>query len=176
MKLGDMLSLNRNFAEADSLYQILISQNPNQVYYYLANMRRNLLVKDSLIVCYLHGNDFDKYNILKEYISGQYDYSAFPVLIDLANRFEGDYTLFMTIFGKNFDVEDFSGSFAMYKLSNYMLVHLDFERARKIAALAMRVETDKNFNTIPKSNYEKINWFYLNSKSVLNNISIEYNN
>ena len=176
MKLGDMLSLNRNFAEADSLYQILISQNPNQVYYYLANMRRNLLVKDSLIVCYLHGNDFDKYNILKEYISGQYDYSAFPVLIDLANRFEGDYTLFMTIFGKNFDVEDFSGSFAMYKLSNYMLVHLDFERARKIAALAMRVETDKNFNTILKSNYEKINWFYLNSKSVLNNISIEYNN
>jgi hypothetical protein len=82
----------------------------------------------------------------------------------------------MTIFGKNFDVEDFSGSFAMYKLSNYMLVHLDFERARKIAALAMRVETDKNFNTILKSNYEKINWFYLNSKSVLNNISIEYNN
>jgi len=176
MKLGDMLSLNHKFVQADSIYKSLISQNPNQTYYYLANMRHNMLVSDSLIVPYLHGNEFDKYNILKECIAGQYDYSAIPVLIDLANRFDGDYNLFMKLFGKNFDADDYSESYAMYMLSNYMLIHLDFERARKIAALALRVKTDKNFDSILKSNYEKINWFYLNYKNVLNNITIGYNN
>jgi hypothetical protein len=176
MKLGDMLSLNRNFTEADSMYHILIAQYPNQIYYCLAKMRLHLLVKDSLIVNYINGNDFDKYNLLKEYISGRYDYTVLPVLIDLSNRFEGEYNLFMTIFGKNFDADDFSKSYALYKLSNYMLAHMDIERARKIAALAMRVKIDQNFDTMLKLNYEKINWFYLNSKKVLNNITIEYNN
>ena len=176
MKLGDMLSLNHNFIDADSIYKSLISQNPNQVYYYLANMRHNLLVKDSLIIPYLNGNDFDKYNILKEYVSEKYDYPAIPVLIDLADHFEGDYNLFMKAFDKNFEADNFSESYAMYKLSNYMLEHLDFERARKIAALAMRVKTGKNFDAMLKSNYEKINWFYLNYKNVLSNITIGYNN
>jgi hypothetical protein len=176
MKLADMLSLNHNIYQADSIYKSLISQNPGQVYFYLANLRHNLLIKDSLITAYLKGNDFDKYNILRQYISGQYDYSAIPVLIDLAQLYDENYNLFMEVFAKNFDVDDFSGSYAMYKLSNYMLVHLDFERARKIAALAMRIKTSKNFDEILRSNYEKINWFYLNNKSVLNNVTTAYSN
>jgi len=175
MKLGDMLSLNHRTQEADSVYHLLAAQNPNQVYAYLVNLRIHLLGKDSLIVCYLEGNDFDKFNILKEYISGKYDYTAFPVLIDLSNRFEENYNLFMTIFDKNFDAVDFSESYALFKLSNYMLEHLDIERARKVAALALRAKTDKNFDLMLQANYEKINWFYLNYKSVLNNITIGYN-
>jgi hypothetical protein len=52
---------------------------------------------------------------------------------------------------------------------------MDIERARKIAALAMRVKTDKNFDEMLRSNYSKTNWFYLNYKSVLSNITIDYN-
>ena len=174
MKLGDMLSLDSNFAEASSMYHLLIAQYPNRVYYYLANLRLQMLVKDSLIINYLNGNDFDKYNILKEYISAKYDYSAFPVLIDLTNRFDGNYNLFMSVFGKNFDASDYSGCYALYKLSNYMLEHMDIERARKIAALAMRVKTNKNFDDILRSNYVKISWFYLNYKRLLSNVTIEY--
>jgi hypothetical protein len=176
MKLGDMLAINHNNQEADSVYHLLAAQNPNQVYSYLVNLRIHLLGKDSLIVYYLNGNDFDEFNILKEYISGKYDYTAFPVLIDLSNRFEENYNLFMTIFDKNFDVNDFYEGYALFKLSNYMLEHLDIERARKIAALSMRAKTNKNFDSMLKSNYEKINWFYLNYKSVLNVITIGYNN
>jgi hypothetical protein len=176
MKLADMLCLNRKFAEADSIYKSVILQRPNQTYFYLANMRHNLIGRDTLIVPYLSGNDFDKYNILKEYISGQYDYSAIPVLIDLADRFEADYKLFMTTFVKNFDADDYSESYAMYKMSNYMLAHADFESARKIASLALRVKNDENFDAILKSNYYKINWFYNNYKSILSNSTIGYNN
>jgi hypothetical protein len=176
MKLGDMLVLNHNYKEAESLYKSLILQNPNQIYYYLANMRCNLLFRDSLIAGYLRGNDFDKYNILKEYISGQCDYSALPVFIDLSDRFEGDYNLFPASFSRNFAVTDFAGSYAMYKLSNYMLAHLDFEGARRTAALAACVKTGRNFDTVFESNYEKINWFYVNYKSILSNITIGYNN
>ncbi|MDR3627701.1 MAG: hypothetical protein P4L45_12740, partial [Ignavibacteriaceae bacterium] len=176
MKLGDLLSLNHKFAEADSIYKSVILQRPNQTYYYLANLRHNLIGRDTLIVSYLHGNDFDKYNILKEYISEQYDYSAIPVLVDLAGRFEADYNLFIAIFTKNFDADDYSESYAMYKVSNYMIAHSDFETARKIASLALRVKNDENFDAILKSNYYKINWFYNNYKNILSNSTIGYNN
>jgi hypothetical protein len=76
----------------------------------------------------------------------------------------------MTTFHNTFEVENFAGSYAAYKLSNYMLNHLDFERARKIAALALRFKADKNFNYIFEANYDKVNWFYVNSKDVLEDI------
>ena len=167
LKLGDLLAQDYKFAEADSIYKNIIAQNPNRTYYYLANLRHNLIERDTLIIKYLRGNDFDKYNILKEYIGAKYDYSAMPVLLDLAENFDGDYRQVMTTFAKNFDTDDYSQSFALYKLSNYMAAHADFESARKIASLALRVNNDDNFGAILKSNYYELNWFYLNYKSIL---------
>ncbi len=170
LKLGDLLSLNKNFVRADSIYECLINQNPNHTYFYLANLRCDLLKSDSLIRPYLLGNEFDKYNILTELNSENYDYYSIPVLIDLANSFNENYDLFIKQFHKKIEVTDFQSSFAMFKLSNYMLAHLDFNGARRIAALALRYNDDKDFQIILKSNFNKADWFYKNYSNVLKNV------
>ncbi len=172
LKLGDLFSLENNFNKADSLYRNIIDQNPNRTYFYLANLRHDLVMSDSLLIPYIKGNDFDKYNILEKINSSKYDYYSIPVLIDLAKSFEMDYDLFMKNFQNRIEVNDYASSFAMYKLSNYLLVHLDFKRARKIAALAERFDSDKNFRIILDSNYKKADWFYKNYSDILNNLKI----
>ena len=172
LKLGDLYSLENNFQKADSLYKLLSRQNPNQTYFYLSNLRQDLISSDSLIVPYLKGNDFDKYNILVGLNSKKYNYNSIPVLIDLADSFNEDYDLFMKNFSFKVDVNDFASAFAMYRLSDYMIMHLDFQRARKIAALAARFDGDKNFNIIAKENYHMADWMYKNSVNILKDSKI----
>ncbi|MCL5028820.1 MAG: tetratricopeptide repeat protein [Bacteroidetes bacterium] len=172
LKLGDLYTLENNFTKADSLYKLLSLQNPNQTYYYLSNLRHELVLSGSLLLPYLKGNDFDKYNILVELNSKKYNYYSIPVLITLADSFNEDYNLFMKNFQFKIEVNDFASAFAMYKLSEYMILHLDFQRARKMAALATRFDDDKNFSIIANENYDKANWMYKNSARILSNLKI----
>ena len=77
---------------------------------------------------------------------------------------------FISTFNREFEVGNYTSSYAMLKLSEYMMDNLDFIRARKIAMLAMNFKTDENFNKILKANFEKANWFYYNSDRILTNI------
>ncbi len=169
LKLGDLYSLDGNFADADSIYGNLILQDPSRTYFYLASLRRDLMTPDSLLAHYLEGNDFDKFFILKEFNSANYNFYSIPVMIDLADSFNENYDLFISTFRKKIDVTDFASSYAMYRLSNYMLAHLDFYNARKMAALALRFKGDDNFESMLKENYYKTNWFYLH-RDILNKI------
>ncbi len=94
------------------------------------------------------------------------------MLINLADSFNEDYDLFMKIFQFKIEVTDIASAYAMYKLSDYMIMHLDFQRARKIAALAARFDGDKNFNIITKDNYYMADWMYRNSARILNDLKI----
>ncbi len=172
LKLGDIYSLENNYWKADSLYKILSKQNPNYTYFYLSNLRQDLLISDSLLLPYLKGNNFDKFYILKELNSSKYNYFSIPVLINLADSFNSDYDLFMKNFQFKIEVTDFASAFAMYKLSDYMIMHLDFQRARKIAALATRFDQDKNFNVIANENYYMAEWMYKNHVQILNSLKI----
>ncbi len=169
LKLADLYSLSNNFSEADTIYSNLVFQHPSRTYFYLANLRLDLMNSDSLLEQYLKGNNFDKFYILKEFNSRKYDYYSIPVMIDLANFFDESYDLFISIFQNKLEVTDFASSYAMYKLSNYMLEHLDFYNARKMAALAMRFKGDKNYESRLQENYYKTNWFYLH-QNILNKI------
>ncbi len=172
LKLGDLYAESNNFDKADSIYNEVSIQKPDYTYYYLSNLRRSLITDDSLIITYLKGSDFDRYAVLKKINEAGYNYYSFPVMITLSNFYEEGYDLFLNQFGKNFDVTDFAGSYAMFKLSNYMLQNLDFARARKTAALALRYKGDFNYNEIIKANYLKADWFYKNQGDVLRNTSI----
>jgi hypothetical protein len=101
-----------------------------------------------------------------------YKYNSFPVLINLAESFNEEYNVFLKLFKDNINVTDFPSSYAMFKLSNYMLNHLDFERAKEAASIALKYNADQNFELILQKNYSKINWFYENARRILKNTII----
>ncbi len=172
-RLADFCAQVRDSVCADSLYNKIISQNPNRTLYYLSNLRRNLLKSDSLIVPYLEGSDVDKYIIVTEMNRESYDFFSIPVLIDLAGSLGENYNLFLEQFNKTITVDSYPVSFAVYRLSIYLLSHLDFTRARKMAALSMRYDIDKNFNFILQENFNKAEWLYENGNRILSSIKFK---
>jgi hypothetical protein len=171
LKLGDLYSIKNNFIKADSIYKSLNEQNPAYNYNYLSSLRI-ALVKDSLAADYLKGNDFDKYIILKNMNSIKYNYNSIPVLIGLAESFNERYNIFLKIFNKKIKVTDFISSYSAFKLSDYMLNHLDFNKAEETALLALEFNAERNFEIILKNNFTKIEWFKKNADKVLLNTKI----
>ncbi len=173
-KLADLLAENNLNVKADSIYNRIVKQNPNRTFYYLANLRLTLIKNDSLLFNYLKGSDTEKYLILKKVNEKSTNYYAIPALINLAGSVDKEYQLFLKQFSGKIVVDDYESSFAMYRLSNFMMQNFDFYRARKMAAFSLRYKSDKNFYEILNDNYNAVNWIYKNS-ALLNNI-IYYNN
>ncbi len=170
---ADLLAVKREFGNADSLYNILSEQNPNRRLFYIANTRLELMKNNRLIVKYLKGNNFDKYKIIRKLNSGSYKYSTFPVWIYLSKSYNEDYDIFMEQFNKKIIVDDYLSSYAAYSLSKYMLDNYDFINARKMAALSLRYNADKNFTSVLKSQYQMTGWFYTNGNKILSEIKYE---
>ncbi len=91
-----------------------------------------------------------------------YSYASFPVLTDLARGLDEDYSLFKKQFDKTFFVNNYESSYALYRLSQYMLECRDFKGAMRIAAFAGRYKGDDNFNFVLENNFKKAEWFYRN--------------
>ena len=170
LRLADLSAENGNINYADSIYQKLMEQNPNRTLYYLSELRRALSEKDSLLINYVTAEDSGKYLILKNLNKNNYYYSSFPVLVDLSKSFNEDYNLFLKQFDKTFIVNDFLSAYGVYYLSQYMLENLDFDRARKMAALATRYKSGNNLNLVFEDSFKRINWMYQNSDLLLNRI------
>ena len=170
LRLADLYAESNKVDLADSIYQKIIQQNPSITLYYLSNLRIDLSKKDSLLMNYVTAEDSGKYVILKNLNKDNYYYSSFPVVVDLSKNFNEDYNTFLKQFNKTFIVNDFLSAYGVYYLSQYMLENLDYDRARKMAALAMRYKSENNLNLIFKDNFKRINWIYQNSDSLLNKI------
>ena len=119
---------------------------------------------------YVEGNNAQRLKILEKMNSVKIVYSSIPAAVELSSVVGQNYNAFTSIFSKKFNVENYSSSYAMFKLSGYMMDNLDFTSARKIAELAMNLKNDENFNKILSSNFEKANWFYYNADKILTNI------
>ncbi len=172
LKLADLSALQNNSARAESLYSTLIIQNPERRLFYLSNLRKNLLSNPARLKIYLSGNEFNKYIILRELNKTSYDYYSFPVLADLSCVLKEDFDLFLKQFSHTIIVRDYSEAYAVYSLSKFFAENLDFNRASKMAALALRYRNiDQNFTYILESNFKKMEWFRLNAEKILNKIS-----
>jgi tetratricopeptide (TPR) repeat protein len=172
-RLADLYSERNDTLYSESLYKKIIDKDPNRSLSYLAKLRIALIDQDSLIVPYLKGSDVDKYLIVAGLNKMNYDYNSFPVMIDLAQSLGETYDLFVSSFNKTLVADNEQSSFALYKLSAYMTSHLDFLRGRKMAALAMRYDKDKNLNFVLKENYDKISWFYEHGTELLSSINFK---
>jgi len=169
LRLADLEVLNSNLIFADSLYKKLVTEKPNRFLLNISNMRLQLS-KHSLLQEYVNGTNSQRLQILKKLNSIEFSYSRFPVLIELSQGLGVNYREFLTEFNTNFKVENYTDSYAMYKLSGFMMDNLDFNNARKIAELSMNFKADENFNEILRANFEKANWFYYNADKILDNI------
>lgn len=170
LRLADLNVLNSDFGLADSLYIKLLNENPSRSLLNISELRIALSKDNSLLKQYVAGSNAQKLEILEKINIVDTVYSSIPTAVVLSNIVGQNYNAFISRFNRKFNVYNYSSSYAMFKLSGYMMDNLDFANAREIAKLAMNFKNDENFNEILKSNFEKANWFYYNADSILTNI------
>ena len=171
LALADLFVKSDNFKSADSLYKVIIKQQPNRQLNYIANIRRGLLKKD-LIKKYLEGSNYDKYYILQKLKGKSIKYWSIPVMIYLSKLLDEGYDVFSKKLGKKFNVNNYSSSYAVFLISKYMLENNDFVNANKMAGLSLRYNSDNNFKIILKEQFNKTRWFLTNGDTLLNKIKI----
>ena len=166
-QLADLLAKNDYIASADSLYNILSYQNPNRTLFNLAKLRTRIIPQDTLLPLYLKSDAVNKYLILDQINQNDYVYYSFPAVVELSKTLKENYDIFISKFKRTLIVNDYRSSYAVFKLSAYMLENLDFTRARKMAALSMRYTGDTSFEKLQKENYKKCTWMYFHGNKFL---------
>lgn len=172
LRLADSYVRAGKELKADSLYNVLSLQKPNRILSYLAELRTILSGKPGLLQSYLEGKAADKYEILARLNSDNYFYSSLPVLINLAEMLKIDYKVFSREFERKLSANNYRESYAVFKLSEYMLENSDFDGAVKMAGLATKFNGDENFNEILKRNFDKSLWIDYNASRILGNLKI----
>ena len=162
---------NDELSNAEKLYDSLSNQNPNRLLLYLSYTRKELL-RSGAIKQYLEGSNYDKMYLLRKINDRFYNYWTIPVIINLSNRLDEDYDLFLKELNNNFIVNDYSSSYAAYALSEFMLLKFDFVNARKMAALSLRYNASENFKLLLNAQYDKTQWFLQNGNGLLKNLQI----
>ncbi|MCK7522049.1 MAG: hypothetical protein MZV64_32405 [Ignavibacteriales bacterium] len=125
------------------------------------------MFNDGTIENYVSGSDYDKYSILKELNSKAYNYSSIPLMIDLSNSLEEDYKIFLQNFENDLEVKDELSSYAVYKISEYMLKNFDYINARKMAGFSLRYKGNANLLKLTEEQYKKTEWFFRNAENIL---------
>ena len=170
--LADLFAKNKYFNKADALYTQLIEQFPNRRLYFIANIRKALLIDNEMLTDYLIGGKYDKHSILLKLNEKSYNYNTLPILIDLSKVLKESYSIFLDGLDNNITVDDFASSYTSFLLSKYMLDNYDFDASRKMAGLSMRYNSDINFNSIKKEQFEKAGWFHKNADKLLSKFEI----
>lgn len=166
LNLADFYTKSSMFNEAKEISSNLIYQKPTINIELIAHLRYKLL-NENLIQNYLTGNDSVKFELLKVLNRKEYFYPSFPALINLAISTKEVYKNFIKQFDKTKFIEDFYSAYAVYQLSDYMIMNFDFRNARKMAALARRFKDEEHLNVLFKENFEKAEWFYYNADEFL---------
>ena len=156
-------------------YSSIASKKPNRRLNYLANVRKNL-IRNNLVKKYLSGSDYDKYHILKSLNKYDINYWSIPILITLTKQLDENYDYFIDDLNINIRVSNYESSYAVLKLSQYMLSNYDFANARKFAGLALRYNNDINFNYLLNEQFDKAIWFNLNGNLTLDTFQFFNNN
>jgi len=173
-RLAELNVKNSELDRAKELYYLLSNAKPSRRIESLAGTRISLMQNGS-IKNYVEGSDYDKYSILKVLNSKSYNYYSIPLMIDLSASLEEDYHEFLQNFENDLEVKDELSSYAIYKLSEYMLKNFDYLNARKIAGLALRYKGNSNLLKLTEENYKKTEWFFRNAEKILAETKFELN-
>lgn len=164
-RLGDLYVQSGEIDSAVVVYKNLADKNPNQNLTMITKVRL-ALIQNNQIENYLSSNDTVKYKILLNLNKDAYNYNSIPVLIDLSKQIGIEYETFLKNIDKIFIIDSIESSYALFKLSRYMLENEDFVGGRKIAALSIRFKNGNPFLTAFKYNFDKATWLSLNAEKV----------
>ena len=173
-RLAELYIKNSEIDKAKELYYYLSDAKPSRRIELLANTRISLLQNRS-IQNYVSGSDYDRYSILKDINSKAYNYSSVPLMIDLSSLLEEDYKMFLQNFENHLEVVDELSSYAVYKISEYMLKNFDYVNARKMAGFALRYRGDAKLLSLTEEHYKKTEWFLRNAKRIIDETNFELN-
>jgi hypothetical protein len=173
-RLAELYVKNSELEKANEIYYLLIDSKPARRLELLANTRIALF-NDGTIENYVSGSDYDKYSILKELNSKSYNYSSIPLMIDLSSSLGEDYNAFLLNFENNLEVKDELSSYAVYKISEYMLKNFDYINARKMAGFSLRYKGDANLLKLIEEHYKKTEWFFRYAENTLAETRFELN-
>jgi hypothetical protein len=165
---------NDDLETAKEFYSFLLTAKPNRRLELVSNVRLSLL-KNGLLKKYVLGSDYDKYEILKKINLRNYNYASIPLMIDLSESLGESYQMFLSNFLNNLDVNDEISSYALYKLSNYMLQNFDYVRARKMAVIATRFRGNPDLLNLVENYSRKTEWFLKNAEYVFKEIKFSLN-
>jgi len=174
LSLADLLIINNEIEKAKEIYQYIKNSEPNRRLLLISNVRLSLL-KNGLINKYVNGSEYDKYEILKALNKKSYVYSSIPLMIDLSQSLNENYDLFLLNFADNFEVKDEMSSYALYKLSNYMMQNQDYDAARRMAGFSLRFKGNPELLLLCEKNFNKADWFVRNAERTLQQIKIDMN-
>lgn len=174
-RLADLFAKNSELETAEELYSFLIIAKPNRRLELVSNVRISLL-KNGFLKKYVLGSDYDKYEILKSLNLKNYNYASIPLMIDLSETLGENYQLFLSNFVNNLNVKDEISSYALYKLSNYMLQNLDYVRARKMAVIALRFRGNPDLLKLVENYSKKTEWFLKNATNVIAESNLDSRN
>jgi hypothetical protein len=173
-RLAELYVKNDELPKARKIYELISETKPSRRLQLLSHSRIALL-NEGTIKEYVTGSDFDKYVILKKLNSKFYNYATIPLMIDLSDLLDEDYYLFLDNFRDYFEVKDEISSYAVYKISEYMLSNFDYVNARKFAGLALRYKGNPNLTELFYEQFKKTEWFVKNSDRVLSETNIKLN-
>lgn len=165
--LADFMSELNQTEKSDSLYKEIFYSSSNRTLNYLAATRSSLIKEEIGLSTYITGNDTIKYELLKKMNEKDYNYYSFPIMINLSKKLGEKYEDFLKIFNKSFLIEKPFGSYALFKLSEYMFENLDLSNSRKTAALSLRFASEDYEKQLLSNYFEEVNWVINNSQSLL---------
>ncbi|HQF43121.1 MAG TPA: hypothetical protein PK073_09410, partial [Ignavibacteriaceae bacterium] len=170
LRLGDLNALNDMYPIAELSYQNIIESNASFNLVFLSKLRLKLLDKD-LLKNFLEADDSLKYNILIKLNKDSLDYNTIPSILNLSHSIKTNYKQVIKNFNKTFIIDNLESSYAVYKLSDFMLANGDYANARKYSALALRYKEQNPFYFAMKQNYNKANWFFNNANNFIKYIN-----
>ena len=162
-------------ASADSIYSELEKLNLNYKIQTLSKMR-SLLIQERMISDYMNGSSYDKYHILKRLNLTGYRFYTFPALLELSELLDENYSIFLQQFDINLIGNNEYSSYGLLKLSEYMMKNLDFDRARRIASLAVRFRSNAEQHHLLDANFKKASWLYENGSRILAELKFSSHN
>ncbi|MBN2571093.1 MAG: hypothetical protein JXA68_03100 [Ignavibacteriales bacterium] len=171
--LGDICVRNSNFALADSIYKVIVLQNPNITYFLNASTKNKLLSIDTnLILKYVLGSNYDKYQILKKLNQSEVFIPSIPLLVELSESLKENVDDLFSFLKDRIEVNNYVSSHSAFYISKYALRKSKYNVAVFYANESMKYYSNESFYEILKYNLNKTNWLVYNSEKIRKNLKV----
>ncbi len=169
-RLGELYGLNKMFEKADSVYSLLYSVKPNEVFGNAVKSRKILMKKSKQVYSdYLSAERVERFHVLTGLINKSNYEVLLPIILELAKRLEISESSINRILSKIGISKRLANYYFYNELSNWYLEANEWKVAKFYAQLAS-VVAEKYHSPIADENLEKCEWISNFADSILTNV------